>query len=340
MSECLSSLFGVTRLDCSCFGDASVGRDATNLYFLEDVINIKLAEWTECGDGSMWTRLVNTKERAIQNFKIDFDEFLRNSYIAMNNWNGYLGEPIMRDYTTSSAFRGFQITCKNVIGSSLKFSKVELYSEVSGNFELTIKSSDETVLKTFNITIEAGEINKWVTKTIDAIELPLYNQYEDEPKYFIYWNNTQSGINKRICPTCSGKLPYDSYYTISGIHSDVEGTWQYNEYQHGIRIPVDTTCSADFAFCNASEMGKAHLAVALAHRWAIDIIDDILRDPEPNKWTMLGLEELAVLRKHLIDKTPGDFGPYYSNIRGAAAHLNFGGCFKCSPTIGRQFIQR
>lgn len=340
MDDCLKDLVGVSQIDCSCYGDSGEANSPANLYYLDSVINLKLAEWIECGDDSMWSRLVRTKQRAIQNFKLDFDAYLRESHFVLNNYNGTLGDPLLRDAVVNSQFRGFRIKSKNLKGSYLSFNQLEFYSTNKATYQLNIVTSDGLINKTIDIEFGNDDVNKWVSKTIEPVTIPLFNDYEDEPMIYIYWNNPDAGINKRNCPTCSGKLPFDSYYTIDGIHSDNPESWSFNEYQHGIRLKVDTTCGPEFGFCNASTYGKAHLAVAIAHRWAVDIIDDILRDPEPNKWTMLGLEELAILRKSIMKSDVGDSGPYYSNIRGAASHLNFGACFRCSPVINKSFISR
>ena len=345
MITCLEDFVGVMPSACPCMEDAPEGFNPNASlvnYYLTDVLPHTMIDWKRCGEDSMWTRILDSRRRAIQNFSMDFSEVVKSERDSLREVSMNLGDNPIQDATVSETYKGVKLICKNKLGAYLTIKSFKVYVTAVGTATIKIKGSDGVYSKDIAVNIsDSANINKWTVVTLEEeIVLPLWStdSLDETFHYNIYWNHAHAGINKHSCSTCSGGLASDPYFTMTGIKSNTESNWSNNVYQHGLIMAVDIRCGLDFAICESSQFAKTHIGVALAHRWAVDIIDDILKDTEPNRWALIGLEELAKLRNSIMFKDDKDMrasGPYYTNMYNAMQTLNFGACYPCRNRIGR-----
>lgn len=338
MIDCVKSFVGATRNTCPCDStDLPAGFDPTAStmgYYLSDVLPHKAFQFLECGDQSIWHRLYDTRNRTVLEFESMLQASILETHKPVQTWSGLLGEAITRDATVNGSLHGLRIEANSRKGSFIYISKVRLISNESGDYNLTIKSSDGLYTYEQEVGFDISETNKWKEFELDTPQkLPLWNDSNETLYYFIYWDNEESVNNKRKCPTCTGRLPYDYFFKVDGVYSTDGNSWTTSEYQYGVLPDVQVLCGLDYAVCHSSEMAKLHVAIAFAHSWALNVIDDIIKDPEPSKWTILGAEDLGIYRGDIEAKMR-------DNTDRAISFMDFGACFSCSPRVYRGSILR
>jgi hypothetical protein len=337
MTNCLTGLVGVTRLECECDDELPDGFNARTSdagVWLEDVLNLGLTRSAECGDTSTWGKVIRLRDKSLGDFERAVTMELQKTHRPMVGWGGRIGSQGLSSESYSGNLFGVRVYGRGHRGAYLTIKGVSLKLTGTGQtpvFRILDKDGQDVVPA---ITGAAYAVSgQWQTYLFATpVKLPLWG--DTDLSYTITHNQSAFINNKADCKPCGGgRLPYEDFIRTEGVHSANAGTsWNATMTQYGMTINADVSCGLDYALCDsASDITRAAAAVVIQHLWAINIIDDIVNDPEPSRWTALSPDSLKDTRDYLG-------GPLKENLALLVSSMRMGDCFKCSGGITRQTI--
>jgi hypothetical protein len=324
MLECLKDVVGITQSDCQCIINGIDGetleklRLSTSGLYLDDLpggVHMKvLTRIDACRD--MAQIALHVRDQAITTLEKDLIVALNTKYKKDKpNFVGQIGRPSYAgSLGVSRPWQGIRVRPNGWSDGVIKLTRLQII----------LNAAVTVTIRVFRVPLDSvmgEEILTWpVTTTANAyqvvniggaaISLPLIYNGEEVEYYFLYdisepgvpVNPKDTGIH---CSTCEGgKQPFSSYVTVWGVQANTTSTLNdklTDNYSHGLILDVEIKCDNEKLFCRSYQEDDA-VSVTMAHAtWFKGgelLIEDVLKQPDINRYTTMDKERLWGKRNH------------------------------------------
>jgi hypothetical protein len=120
------------------------------------------------------------------------------------------------------------------------------------------------------------------------------------------------------------------YKGIAGDDLDIRDEWTLTNKAYGLVPHVKFTCDAKQSLCAGTDPATGTIAEIIFHKAVSGLAEDILRRPEPSRYTSLQGDQLAEIRDNHLKEALARVDALCANTDLAQA----GGCFDCKSIGG------
>lgn len=311
--ECLQGLVGVTDVDCDCYAQGDEWTPSLSGKYLTDGISIEqLALGRNCGEADniitigdrvineaiLWTQGIlpqawmnqgRLKHRAL------FDE-------ATADFNGNVDSPI------NATYAGHRYKLKPIRGGKFIINTFHTYFTGDGSVNVLVYD-DRELIETINVTIANGQAT---TILETPLEIPFFEDGIFRPYIdLIFQPGTPKPRNNSTkCLSCNPSFrqrlqPWAELKGIFGSDLDSRKDWACSDKAFGLVPRVKFECNASEAICAAGmkinvDPHAMTVAEVIYYKALHGLADDLLKKPEPSRYTALSGEELTRLKEESI----------------------------------------
>lgn len=325
--ECLKQIVGVTLSDCTCIingitGDALTAlRVSTSKLYLDDLpggVHLKaLTNADACR--TMGAMAISARDNAIKTLEADMVVALNNKYVKSNkNFTGQIGRmSYAGSLGVTRPWQGLRIRPVDFSDAVLKVTRVAIIVNSVSTFNIRVLkvpygSTMGTQVAEFPVTTVA---NGYVYVSTMTGDIPLTLPFVDQGEQFEYWfvyDRTEGGgavVPKDTgvqCTSCNQTefMNLSSFVNVQGIEVDTLGTLnnaKVDGFSHGLILDATIKCDTTKLFCREYSENDA---VAVVMAWATLfkagelLIEDVLKQPDVNRYTTMAREYLWGKRNH------------------------------------------
>jgi hypothetical protein len=320
--KCLTNIIGVTQNTCACITQGCTSEDIEKMQtsvsglFLDEVEGgIDFKSLKNSGDcKTLCEKMLSARSIAEKQTANDVLLALTSQY--EEDKRKYVGD-IGERYVTgakgvSKRYVGMKISPRSTDGV-VRITAMDLIVDRVGITQVQIirayKGAETgTVIHTFDNVNTAANVFSPVTLG-GAIELPLmYNNSEVE--YWIVYDRLAGGgliprNNKMLCNCGEQTRLLGQYVYLEGVETDNINSLNHHfgdsSYAYGVVLKVEIRCDQSAFVCREFDSKNAisiTLANAVMYKAAELLIEDILKSPEVNRYTMQNREFLWGKRNH------------------------------------------
>ena len=330
--ECLDTLVGYIEAACDCLpsipNTITTPHRSDTGFFVSNLMPTDFS--TKCSNTTIWNTLKSAKDDAKISIVHDLKMHWEDTGHVKRSWTGYLGQEDGQSIAkpAGSSQSGFYIDIKRHrrnIYMTIDQIMVRTAS-TAGDYTLVVKDQyGNQVGQTNTITIESGDNSTWkVKKLTNPVSIPMWNDNEEPPKYYVFTDLPQVWSNITGCMSCTKPHWFD-YMELSGAFYDTDFR-RGNDVMHGIRPRITIECDFDGILCNSGKNTLAAAGATLYYKWAITALEFIINSGSINTYTALGGEYLeGLISQHSMN--------YRKNLSYLASQVNTGECVTCDPAV-------
>lgn len=358
MMQCLTEIVGVTQSDCQCIVQGlntdQLGklRASKSGLFMDDLpggVHMKALQKIDACK-SFYEFAIGARDNAIKTVENDIVIALNNQYkkdkpnfigqIGRMSYAGSLG--VSRDW------QGMQLTPHSTGDGVITLNR--LFLVLNDAATVTIK-----ILRVIVGSVMGEEVASYpVTTTpnnftlVDIgptpVKFPLTYNNEAVEYYAIYDLSGAPGVQPKDtginCSTCNGGIqPFSDYVNARGVQ--LNNTTTLNDkitdaFSHGLIMDVEIRCDSEQLICREY---KADDAVAIVLSYCVYfkagelLIEEVLKQPDVNRYTMMDKERLWGKRNHYRAE-------YEWRLTYLSTSINVwdSNCYVCNKTTNQPFI--
>lgn len=353
MADCLENIIGLSGKDCSCYeGDkpaefATLNASDTGYYITDPEFGFPVMEEIDltgnCGDGTIWDKLINARTKALLSFRTDLAAALAERYRHKLQTKERIFGKLEATTTTplGNTYAGLSLFPKPFRDAKFILEAVYLGLDVAEDVDFTITTNQHDISgptvwtdETFTLTTVAG---KFTRKALDTpLEMPFFSQYNSDNLVYHIGYEVPTGAsamsNKFYC--CGNKPSWMNFMGICG--------WTYDSlvdiptggtFPQGMALEGYFSCNEIDWLCRLDSLAgystKSVVGRAVQHKAAAILVSDILASGKINRWTLKPKEELWGKRRYLN-------GEYVNAVQWIAANLppEATDCLECQPQSG------
>lgn len=315
---CLNNNIGLSKITCNCPAFASKPVQVSGSgFYVDDELSLQDFVYADCGQGNIWDILQAAKDKAILDFKTDFQAELGKSY--KSKVTPFADEIGLRAYsgfnTTASKYCGLRIDLIGGLGQKFVLKSVNIGNNLGGATTLKIwrgysqwstTVQNIELITSFPITLLANQFTNYVLSTPLEIELKQYEVYfitYDLPTNSFPFNNTFPN-----CSSCqNANIRYNEIIKIGGISTDTETLIKDQNFGQlsafGLVIDAQLYCDVSQWFCRLEKLGSIDgnymvTSKALVYKSAINAVQTLLDNNQINFTTLTSRESLYGKRSH------------------------------------------
>lgn len=358
MMQCLSEIIGITQSDCECIINGISNQDLTKLrtsksgLYMDDLpggVHLKALTRTDACK-TMAQMALTARDNAIKTLENDLIISLNNRYKKdKNNFSGQIGRmSYAQSLGVSKPWQGMRIRPNDWSDGMITMTRLQiiLNQAVTLNvrlFRVLLDSVMGEEIAAWPVTTNANAFTL-VPIGSDPIKMPLVYNSEMVEYYLLYDTGEAGGpVQPKDtgihCVPCNGGVaPYSQYVTVSGVQADDATNLQNkitDTYSHGLIMDVEIKCDNEKLFCREYQEEEA-VAVAMAYAtWYKAgelLIEDVLKQPDVNRYTTMAREYLWGKRNHFRSE-------YESRINylGAVVDVTQSNCYICRSQPNQPF---
>lgn len=359
--NCLQNAVGITESDCACITQgltsdeiASLRVSTSGLYLdnLPGGVHLKaLNHVDQC------RKMKAMAETAISNAtKTTEDDLLvaiNNKYTkSKNNFFGAIGRmSFASTLAAAHRFRGLRIRPTDYSNGVITLNKITALMNETASFPLMLykvpyKSVMGELIETWTVNALANQYVN-VAPVLPATylkKLPLVENGELVEYWFVYdlqGETFRPKDTKVDCSTCdrSGSAARLSFIESAGVSFSDINNLQYaltDPYSSGLVLDVSIKCDTEKLFCdeyNAQEAVAVVMAYCVYYKAGELLIEDVMKQPDVNRYTTMGKEYLWGKRNHFRTQ-------YEQRITYLASVIDVGAsnCYVCRETANQPFV--
>lgn len=323
MMQCLTEIVGVTESDCQCIVQGLSTEQIQNLrvsksgLFMDELpggVHMKALQKIDACK-SFYQFAIGARDQAIKTVENDIVIALNNQY--KKDKNNYVGQIGRMSYAgslgVSRPWQVMQITPHTTGDGVITLNR--LFLVLNGAATVTIKIIRVVVgsvmgeeIASFPVTTTPNNFTQ-VDIGSNPIKFPLTYNGEAVEYYAMYDLSGAPGVVPKDtginCSTCNnGIQPFSEYVTVRGAQLD-DPNYLNNKitdaYSHGLILDVEIRCDSEQLICREY---KADDAVAIVLSYCVYykagelLIEEVLKQPDVNRYTMMDKERLWGKRNH------------------------------------------
>lgn len=347
-NSCLYNVVGISKKECDCL-DGKADNNDYNLshsgLFSDDTEHglsiLTTQNSKDCGEGSAWSILEETREEAINSLITHFlieSEKVKNT--ILNNTTISIGDKEGNLNIDANTIAGVFLCPKIYKGVSFYLKTVDLYIDTLQDYTLILYNvtKDQQVK---SVTAQAG--NNATYSFVFNESLPLYDSNGEKQEYLIYYDTLgASPMSYEFSCGCQNKYyKWKDFFiafgdTRSDLSSLLESTAEYNK-TYGLRIhgnlecePLSWLCDINPSFWSNTEFGRV-FAMTLLNYWTIKNTSRILNSNRISYYSTLKREELYG-KRNKAQKIVNELVPFLAqNMPEELSH-----CYNCDYNYGFQ----
>lgn len=358
MMQCLTEIIGVTQSDCQCIINGLSSDEIAKLrtsksgLYMDDLpggVHLKaLTRMDACKN--MAQMALTARDNAIKTLENDLIIALNNRY--KKDKNTFAGQIGRMSYAQSlgvvKPWQGMRIRPNDWSDGMITMTRLHII--LNQSVTLTVK-----LYRVFLDSVMGEEIAAWpVTTTANAytvvpiganpIKMPLvYNG--EMVEYYLLFDTSEPGTPVQPkdtavqCSSCNGGIaPFSDYVTVYGVQVDDPSNLTdklTDAFSHGLILDVEIKCDNERIFCREYVEDEA-VAVAMAYAtWYKSgelLIEDVLKQPDVNRYTTMAREYLWGKRNHFRSE-------YESRVNylGAVIDVQASNCYVCRTQTNQPF---
>lgn len=357
--QCLTNIVGVTTSDCQCIINGLTPEEVAALkvsksgLFLDDLeggVHLKaLANVDACRKMSQManTAIANATKRT----EDDLVVAMNNRY--EKNKNTFMGQIGRMSYAqtlpVSRRWQFVRIRPIDVSDAVMILSKVTVIINEARTFNIRL-------FKVACNSVMGEQIAAWpVTTTANAyqsvilttpLKIAFYENGQQYEYYFAYDRDEDGGtmqpkdtkIECATCPSSQQKIGLNEFVTIYGGEIDDINNLQnpnLDSFSHGLILDVAIKCDNEKLFCREYNEDDA-IAVAMSYAvWFKAgelLIEDVLKQPDVNRYTTMAREYLWGKRNHFRTEYESRI-----NYMSAVIDVTASNCYVCRETTNQPF---
>lgn len=360
MMQCLIEIVGVTQSDCQCVVQGLTTDDLAKLrasksgLFMDNLpggVHMKALQRIDSCKTFMQFA-IGARDNAIQTLENDIVIALNNQY--KKDKTNYIGQIGRMSYAgslgVSRSFQGMQITPHDTGDGVITVNR--LFIVLNEAVNVTVK-----LLRVIVGSVMGEEIGSFAVATtannftavdIGPVPLKLPLMYNGEAvEYYVLYDITAPGVPVQPkdtginCSTCNrGIAPFSEYVTVRGVQLNSTSTLNdkiTDAFSHGLVLDVEIRCDNEQLICREYKADDA-VAVVLAHcvyfKSGELLIEEVLKQPDVNRYTTMDKERLWGKRNHYRAE-------YESRLLYLSTSINVwdSNCYVCKNTTNQPFIQ-
>lgn len=302
------NVVGISERECDCFDSANKEEFKTSYsgYYSDNFkygMNIFTAQNSkDCGDGSVWEILQETRKQAINDlvthFLIEADK-VKNTTLA--NTAMSIVENKMNKNITSDSVAGLKLMPKVWKGVNMYLKTVDLYIDSVQSY--TVKVIRVEDLFEVATDTQTGGNNTKITFDFNT-RIPLYDGNGEAIDYLItYETNGGKPMNTELHCGCSNKTYlWESFFEVHGMAEPDLATMQdsetYSNYGYGLRVHISLDCESlswlegvENDFWKNTKFGRV-FSMVLLNYWTIATLNKLLNNEKPSYYSTLKREEM------------------------------------------------
>jgi hypothetical protein len=358
MMQCLTEIVGVTNSDCQCItaglttDDLIKLRASTSGLYMDDLdggVHMKsIKNMDACKTFMQFA--IGARDRAIKRVEDDIVVALNNQY--KKDKPNYIGQIGRMSYAgtlgVSRDWQGMQITPHNTGDGVITLNR--LFLVLNGAATVTIKILRVVVGSVMGEEVASYPVtttpNNFTTVDIgpSPVKFPLTYQGNAVEYYMLYDLSGAPGVQPKDtgvnCYTCNnGVAPFKDYVNVRGVQLNDPNLLSdkiTDAFSHGLVMDVEIRCDTEQLICREYKADDA-LAIVLSYAvWFKSgelLIEEVLKQPDVNRYTMMDKERLWGKRNHYRAE-------YESRISYLAASINIwdSNCYVCKESINQPFV--
>lgn len=359
VNTCLEGVVGLSANDCACFETdrpEDFNTSASGYYLDSEEYGFPLqipASIQACSTTDVWSVLDRARSAGITQFVTDLGAGLlsgpyKKKVEPFNDWIGKNSHSM--NLAGFSTYVGIKICPKIFRGTIGKVHQLELYLSGRSGDTITVGFYDEDALTSGTPLATAAVVmsgTKGVVNLTSEFVHDFMTDYSSRsPLWILYQPGAGLPRNNTIkCATCGSKDKYETYFSISGVtgasltdvrdlalkmNSDCELN-SPSAYSYGLRLNMGVSCGNSW-LCQNFDYDNDDWARVMAECICLygikSLIGIILKDPSPNKYTMITREEIALHRER-VGTLLGQRMPWLAqNMPSTATD-----CFTCNEKV-------
>jgi hypothetical protein len=341
---CFEDIIGFTRKTDGCVsGYLPEYSDSDSGLYIEELQGMSLRILNVTGGNyGIWEKLSNSKENAINAFKVDvMQEILKTKEPARSRFIGDIGGKSFTTKLPGATYHGLRMF-SDIIGGSYTLRGVSLILDVTENVNLLIYD-EYSLLHTIALNSIAGQPHY---NAITPIQLPLSGNY-----YFLYQTSGLPYNNQLTC-NCGGhkwcfnienpcfatsRDKWTEWSMVAGVYGDVladRDDWNLSRDAQGLILHGDFGCDTLGVLCSdhsdwsGNEVDSA-IAWAILFKAGSFLSAYIMDSEEVNRFTLLGVDGLTANMVYYEER-------YKVMIEfiASAIELDRNECLKCRSPYG------
>lgn len=357
--QCLEDIIGITQGDCQCIIDGlsseviltlKVSKSGLYMDDLPGGVHLKsLTRIDACKN--MAQMAIGARDNAIKTLENDLILSLNNRYKKdKTTFAGQIGRmSYAQSLGISKPWQGMRIRPHDWSDGMITMTRLHI----------VLNQAVTLTLRLYRVLLDSvmgEEIAAWPVTTSanaytlvpigsDPIKMPLvYNG--EMVEYYLVYDTGEAGTPVQPkdtaiqCSTCNGGIaPFSDYVTVAGVQFDSPTNLQNkltDQFSHGLIMDVDIKCDNERLFCREYVEDEA-VAVAMAYAtWYKSgelLIEDVLKQPDVNRYTTMAREYLWGKRNHFRAE-------YESRINylGAVIDVFSSNCYVCRTQANEPFF--
>lgn len=358
MMQCLTEIVGVTLSDCQCIVDGLNTEQLQKLrasksgLFMDDIpggVHMKAIKTIDACR-SFYQIALGARDNAIKTVEHDIVIALNNQYKKDKpNFIGQIGRmSYAGSLGVSRNWQGMQITPYSTGDGVITLTRLFLVLNEAATvdvkiYRVIVGSVMGEEVASYPVTTTANNFTQ-VDIGAAPVKFPLTYNGEAVEYYVMYDLSGAPGVQPKDtginCSTCNGGIqPFSDYVTVRGVQ--LNNPNQLNDkltdaFSHGLTMDVEIRCDSEQLICREY---KADDAVAIVLSYCVYfksgelLIEDVLKQPDVNRYTMMDKERLWGKRNHY--RAEYDWRLSYLST---SINVWDSNCYVCNKTVNQPFI--
>ena len=356
--QCLTEVVGVTQTDCQCVvqglntDELAKLRASKSGLFMDNLpggVHMKaLTRIDACK--SFMQFAIGARENAIQTVEHDIIVSLNNQY--KKDKSNFIGQIGRMSYATSLGisrpWQGMQITPHTAGDGVITLNR--MFIVLNGAATVTVK-----ILRVIVGSVMGEEVASYpVTTTANnyipvdigpnPIKFPLMYNGNAVEYYAVYDLSGAPGVQPKDtginCSTCNGGIqPFSDFVTVRGVQFNDTNTLNdkiTDAFSHGLVLDVEIRCDNEQLICreyNADDAVAVVLAYCVYFKAGELLIEEVLKQPDISRYTMMDKERLWGKRNHYRAE-------YEQRMLYLSTSINVtdSNCYVCRNTVNQPFF--
>lgn len=321
MLDCFKNMIGVTTSECQCIitGLTTAQREEladskSGLYLdnLEGGIHMKVLKNVDACK-SMYDMTTTARDEAIQMLEDDLVVALSTHYKQdKKGFAGHIGRPMYAQNLNVAGGQGIKISPVAFMDAFITIDQIQIIVNQTANINL--KLYKRLGGNGFLEEMESWDIsaigNAYTSATLsEPLKLPIREGENIIEYYFHYVPPTgvfpKDTVNANTsCSSCGGRPAYEQYVKVQGVKmADINNPFSIStdSFSHGLIISTSIQCDEGLLFCREYADNKAVKNVmnyAARYKAGELLIEDVLKQPDINRYTTMDKERLWGKRNH------------------------------------------
>lgn len=357
--QCLTEIVGVTKSDCECVIKGLTSDELTKVQasksglYLDDLeggVHLKaLTRVDACKN--MAQMALGARDRAIKRLEDDLIVAINNRYKKdKTTFSGTIGRmSYAQSLGVSRNLQGMRIRPNDWSDGLITMNRLQII----------LNQAVTVTVRLYRVLVDSvmgEEIAAWpVTTTANAytlvpigstpVKMPLvYNG--EMVEYYLLYDISEPGTPVQPkdtgiqCGTCNkGVAPFSDYVTVWGVQANSATNLAdklTDQYSHGLIMDVEIKCDNEALFCREYKEDDAVsvvMAYCVWYKAGELLIEDVLKQPDVNRYTTMAREYLWGKRNHFRAE-------YESRLTylAAAIDVTASNCYVCREQTNQPFI--